>query len=194
MNLRLAVSLSAAAAVLALTACGGGGGGGPADEAARRESPNVGESTYEGHGVRFDFPAAWEQGVGSGGVGAGMLWKVSVGHPGTANFVSITALPLPVAVTPAEVRAHGAELDRSAREFARSLGGEVVDGPDPAELGGLPGFQWRVVFAADRQRTRWVYGYDEDVVYFVECSFSLDGAGDLPSGCERVVRTFALTG
>jgi hypothetical protein len=193
-NLRLAVGLSAAAAVLALPACGGGGGGGPADQAARGESANVRGSSYEGHGVRFDFPAAWEQGVGSGGVGPGMLWKVSVGYPGTANFVSLTAFPLPVPVSPGEVRADGAELDRAVRETARSLAGEVVDGPDPAELGGFPGYEWRLVFAADRQRTRWVYGFDEDVVYFVECSFAMDGARDLPSGCEQVVDTFELTG
>ncbi|HEU4450148.1 MAG TPA: hypothetical protein VFR63_09255 [Gaiellaceae bacterium] len=78
------------------------------------------------------------------------------------------------------------------RAFGAQIGGDVVRGPLPASLGGLPGYEWRLVFAGDRQRTRWVYGYNGRTLHYVECGADTSDARDAESGCERIVDTFTL--
>jgi hypothetical protein len=153
--------------------------------------------TYSGHGIAFDYPAAWQLGrlpLGAGPFHNGhQLWTTAV-ILDQADWIGVTGYRLasPVfligSLPPAAEAGFRREIERA--------GGVLLAGPREITMGGLPGigFQFRVTRTEIPVQYTVTVAFKGRAAYAVVCEQALQqGAGQVQRACDQVIRTFAVT-
>jgi len=162
-----------------------------------RASPAGSTKTYRGHGVAFDYPAAWhETQVEAGALegGAGKLWTAAVSRGGRYDLVSVAAFRLNSSVTPEEVKAAKADLTQLVRGMYEQLGGAIQAGPEEIIIGGKPGLRFRgtaTLNGVSVEETD-IFVFDGNTEYQLECTHTRDNAAEVGRACDKIQRSFTV--
>lgn len=159
--------------------------------------PERAEATLEGEGFAVDYPASWvAQDVAFPRAEAGILDR---GDPvvGTNAWSWIVAygfeLPGSTAVEEGNVMAFAPALQRAfERTYERQLSGEVIGGPQPLRVAGLPALQLTADYQArglyQRYQATQIFG--DAQAYVVGCNYVPPHGDEIVEACTRALRTF----
>lgn len=173
------IALAAAAAVLA--GCGG---------SKDASGPDSGTFAQTGFDITFAYPkdltqtTRLELGSTAGAADAG---RAAVGID-RDNLIMVSRYDLLRPVTPANVAAVQPEVDGVIEQLAgKPVGGARVD------VGGLPGFRYRVALGAPAGGVSRLYVlFDRTVEYFLNCQSTPESREQLDRACDQALDTLEL--
>jgi Tol biopolymer transport system component/uncharacterized RDD family membrane protein YckC len=159
-------------------------------------------TTYQGHGVSFEYPAGWQEAskvhqVAASG-GGNELWGTAVAvGTGTnvVNAVIVSAYRLSRPVTAENLADAKVEFETVVRQLLEQLSGAVQSGPEELTVGGLPGLRFRGTATVDAtpMESMLVFAFDGTTEYFLNCQHTKAHAVEVERGCDQVLRTFTVT-
>jgi uncharacterized RDD family membrane protein YckC len=159
-------------------------------------------TTYQGHGVLFEYPAGWQeaskvQQVAASG-GGNELWGTAVAvGTGThvVNMVTVSAYRVGTPVTAENLGDAKPAVTTVVRQLLKQLGGAVQSGPEELTMGGLPGLRYRGTATIDATpvASTLVFAFDQTTEYFLNCQATRARAAEIQRGCDQIVRTFKVT-
>jgi uncharacterized RDD family membrane protein YckC len=164
---------------------------------AYRATAWEGTKTYQGHGIRFDYPGSWDESelgsIDSGG-GAQELWKTAVGV-GRYDLVGVTAYRLPAPMTPEQLGAVTTDVTGLARNMFERNGGALRAGPQEVTVGGMPGFRLAGTMRANGVQTERtdLFLFDGSTEYQLECVSTAGRTAEVARACDQVQRSFTRT-
>jgi uncharacterized RDD family membrane protein YckC len=165
---------------------------------AYRATTTADTKTYRGHGISFDYPAAWDevhlQSTTSAG-GAESLWTVAVGAgAGPYDLITVRADRMDDPVTAESLPAAAEELAQLMGNKYKQLGGAVRSGPEEVTVGGKPGARFedtRTVEGILLEATD-VFVFDGTTEYQLECQHTRQKAVEVGQACDQVLRSFTI--
>jgi hypothetical protein len=190
MNARTVTSLASLALVLVLAAC-------QAEVSVSVDDGGPGVRRYEGNGIAFDYPDAWEQ-IDLGDVTAETgteLWSVAFG-PNDLSFVAVSAYRLQIEVTQDNVDDILPELRSTIASLAQQSAGEVVTDFTPLDVGGFPAYTVEVtstVPTGEAVHSVLYFIFEDTTEYFVNCQFAPEDDAAIRGGCDMVSSSFSTT-
>jgi hypothetical protein len=166
---------------IAMSACGGG---------AR---------AFNAHGVTFAYPGGWEP------IAALSVAPSPAGSPAASsrdavgldptNAVILVITHVKVPVTEANLGQVQGTIVSAIAQGAQRSGGTVAQGPDPAHMGGLPGFDVRIQAVQVGGRavsSRLIVAFDGATEYLLNCQAAADHASEMDRGCQQVIDSFSV--
>jgi uncharacterized RDD family membrane protein YckC len=156
--------------------------------------------TYQGHGIRFDYPGSWDEvELGSGGSegGAQELWNAGVQPPGAGPYdlVRVYSYRLQSSVSPERVHASLGELTELARGSYGQHGGALVAGPQEMTIGGMPAVRFAGTAQMDGIRvTRTdLFVFTGTTEYQLICTAAANLRAEVDRACDQLQRSFTRT-
>lgn len=181
MTFRGATALVAALALGALLAgCGDDSASGISGDTTR----------FEGHGVSFQYPAAWKPGTDRAEQ-ANRQWVEVFGFDAN-NIVYMAAYSLSTPVKAGDVQAKQAALDAEIRTNLGKQGATITAGPERTTIGELEGLQYRGTSDSGRRSHRWTFLFADTTEYLVQCNSNGTRKTELEQGCDLATDTFRI--
>lgn len=151
--------------------------------------------TYDCHGVGFTYPSSWSEIDDAGILNSGNPAFGDVVGLDPLNNVGLHGYSLSQPVDDSNVDRFKREVSQAMDQLASAVSGKVTGGPTRVEIGGLPGFRFRVEgsYGGQPLTVTGVALFRETTQYRVECQFSPDHARDIRAGCREVMRTFRVS-
>lgn len=191
--------------VLVLAGCTGEGDRAPGSPSGGRVIPTPTVSAtapqgraFSGNGVSFVYPGRWEElEMTETSASAGrQLWDEAVGID-DVNFVWVAGYERDGAITSDNVQEHADRIGREIGAPFAQAGGDLVSGPEIADLAGLPALSFvgsAVNPSGATVVNRLVVAFDGTTEYFVNCQYDDTGERAIVRGCERILSTFDVPG
>ena len=153
---------------------------------------DIGGGTYDCHGVEFTYPSSWSMIDDARILNSGNLEFGDVVGLDALNNVQVQGYRLSKPVDDSNADRLEREMSQAADELAAAVSGQVTGGPTRVEIGGLPGFRFRVEgsYGGQPLTVTGVVLFRGTTQYFLECQFTPDHARDIRAGCRQVMRTF----
>jgi len=154
-------------------------------------------ATFNGHGVSFQYPAAWQSlQLGKQRASQGIaLWTETVGVD-TASFATVAQYTQKVSITPSNIDQHTSELTTSMQNLYAQAGGSMQSGPTKLTLGGFPalGYSGTAVNPdAVSVKNRIVLAFNGTTEYLVNCQSTGQSSSEIDTGCNQIISTFAVS-
>jgi hypothetical protein len=151
-------------------------------------------TTFNGHGVTFQYPADWQPFDVSGTAASQgtQAWSESFG-PDEANLVTVSEYAVNIPITVSNIDQHTPELTAQVQGLFTQAGGSMQSGPTKLTMGGFPavGYSGTAVNPqAISVKTRIILAFNNSTEYFVNCQSSADATSTVDAGCDQVISSF----
>jgi hypothetical protein len=181
------VVVVAVIAVIAVASGGGSSGG----------SPMFSGGHFNGHGVTFDYPSAWQgdENPSLQSQTGNKLWNVAVLPGSGRNLVIVAAYKLQENVDASTLPLVQPQLQSALQSMAQGLGGSLQGDLTSATLDGSPALKGTITEQLDGA------SYTEDATFVFEgtteyqiaCQYDPDHASTITGGCSQVLGSFNTT-
>jgi uncharacterized RDD family membrane protein YckC len=157
------------------------------------QGSHVGDGTYRGHGVSFDYPAGWQE-IPNFPTGGNEQWSAAVAAA-DMDLVVVSAYAPYGPVTAENLDTAKSDSEELVQQLAERLGGTVLAGPEEITVAGKPGLWFRMTGTRDGTpfESRLVFVFVGTTEYEINCQHTAENADEIERGCDQILRTFAVT-
>ncbi|MGZ4387449.1 MAG: hypothetical protein ACXVZO_11015 [Gaiellaceae bacterium] len=155
-------------------------------------------TSYRGHGVSFRYPSDWQL-LKPGNLSAqrgSQLWTTWLGPAANGHdLVMFSAYHTTVAITAKNAALYSGQVASAISTLARQAGGKILAGPKLTNMGGLPGYDFRISAKAPGGKavqSRLVLVWRRKTEFFLNCQHEVGGSrtAKIEQGCSAVIGSF----